>query len=162
MHPETGWNKTSHHFVVQAPTDGVVQPLSLHPNAAIRQLAGFGFCLQASSQPLFSPCAGLTSVHFLPHPCIRLKHPSGLQLRLDLPLAWLDRCGQGIRWQLDQRPVTAGQPLLEIDPAYLTGKSILSVAVFPHPAIQPELVPSGTTVLAKEPCFFIQLTGKNP
>ncbi|MEE2001312.1 PTS glucose transporter subunit IIA [Alkalimonas sp. MEB108] len=160
MHLDTAPANSSYRFMLQAPTDGLLRPLSQHPSPVIRLLAGAGFCLQVSSQHLLSPCSGETSLHFLPHPCIRLKHHTGIQLRLDLPMDWLARLGQGLHWLDSKRSVAAGQPLLEIDPGFLTNKPLLSVVVFPHPAIQPEPVQYGKTVLALEPCMFVQLTGK--
>ncbi|SEA41184.1 PTS glucose transporter subunit IIA [Alkalimonas amylolytica] len=162
MHPDTDQASNRYRFAIQSPADGVLQPLSQHPRAAIQRLAGLGFCLQATSHYLLSPCAGTTSVHFLPHPCIRVRHNSGLQVRVDLPLAWLERLGVGLRWQLNEYAVAAGQLLLEIDPGYLSSKPVISVAVFPHPAVRAEPQHFGQTVLAKEPCFFIQMTGNNP
>ncbi|MEE2025184.1 hypothetical protein [Alkalimonas mucilaginosa] len=148
-------------FSVLAPADGYLQALNQAPNAVIRQLTSLGFCLRLSAPHVVSPCAGDARLEFCPHPCIRLRHSSGLHLRLELPETLLSRYGQGLHWQLQQGPVRPGQPLLTFDPLYLQYKPILSLAVFPHPAIWAEPIAVNRAVQALEPCFSIQLAGKN-
>lgn len=155
-------HKANYRLSVLAPSDGLMHPLQASASGVMRSLAGFGFCLLPEKQQLVSPCSGHASLHFLPHPCIRIHHTSGLQCRMDMPLHWLDRHGQGLDWQWHQGHLKAGQVVLDLDPAWLKAKAMLSVAFFPHPAIQPKPLPNTKAVLSAEPCFFINITGKHP
>ena len=155
--------KRSIQFHLLAPADGRFMPLEQHHDALHRQqLAGPGFWLQIQSDTLCSPCAGLVTIQFSPSFSIRLKHPSGLHTVLELPATLLNQHGKGLVWCChDGEMLSAGQPILRFDPAFLSQKPPLTVTLllFPAKAVHFETSIAAKMVTARQPCFTFELHG---
>ncbi len=112
-----------------APVNGVVVPLSNVPDEAIAQkMIGDGCAVEPSDKIICAPCDGKVSMIFPTNHAFGIETPSGLEILVHIGVDTVNLNGEGFKRLCDeQKEVTAGTPIIEVDLDFLKEKGVPSI-----------------------------------
>ncbi|MCS4307621.1 phosphotransferase system IIA component [Rheinheimera pacifica] len=151
-------------IAVKSPACGTLLPISSHPellyNSGIVQQA---LCIKLQQNTVVAPFNSLYQCSLNGRRRLRFKHSSGLTLQLDFPSSVMSGLGKGIEYLADsEQLLSAGQPVLRLDPHYLQAGQgcYAALMVLPHPAIEAIFCMQRYVAAATDIAIIIQLKNK--
>lgn len=130
----------SHGIAVKSPAYGMLLPVSAHPQTLYNCGAlPSALCIKLQQGTVVAPFNSLYQCSLNGRRRLRFKHSSGLTLQLDLPQSIMAGLGQGVEFLASSgQQLSAGQPVLRLDPHYLQTQQgcYVVLMVLPHPAIE--------------------------
>lgn len=149
---------------VKSPACGMLLPMTAHPerlyNSGILQLA---LCIKLQQGTVVAPFNSLYQCSLNGRRRLSFNHSSGLTLQLDLPSSVIAGLGQGIEHLADSgQQLSAGQPVLKLDPYYLQAEHgcYAALMILPHPAIEAIFSMQRYVTAATDTAIIIQLKNK--
>lgn len=151
-------------IAIKSPASGTLLPISSHPellyNSGILQHA---LCIKLQQCLVTAPFNSHYQSSLNGRRRLRFKHNSGLTLQLELPSSIVARFGQGIEFLATSgQQLSAGQPVLRLDPHYLQSglDCYAALMILPHPAIEAIFCMQRYVTAATDTAFIIQLKTK--
>lgn len=149
---------------IKSPFTGAVLPAEQHPEPLYQQnLLPVAITAKLQHGLIVAPFAGLFTTQLDTERRLIIRHASGLRLLLELPANIIDLQGRGLHWLSSrQLQVNAGQPLLQLDLAFLELELELDalycalVLDLPKPAESKVFCRQAKVNAAQDPLFIIQ------
>lgn len=148
---------------VKSPACGMLLPISTHPDQLYSGILQQALCIKLQQGTVVAPFNSLYQCSLNGRRRLSFKHSSGLTLQLDLPSSVIAGLGQGIEYLADSgQHLSAGQPVLKLDPYYLQAElgCYAALMVLPHPAIEAIFSMQRYVTAATDTAIIIQLKNK--
>ena len=149
---------------VKSPACGMLLPVNAHPQQLYNSSAlSSALCIKLQQGTVVAPFNSLYQCSLNGRRRLRFKHSSGLTLQLDLPQSIMAGLGQGIEFLASSgQQLSAGQPVLKLDPYYLQAEQgcYAALMVLPHPAIEAIFSMQRYVTAATDTAIIIQLKNK--